>query len=234
MGQVTFLVFWGLVASLFLIKKEKWFWAGVALILTSIKPHIVLLAGIYLVVYMARQRKFQGWAGLAAAIVVGFGILLFLAPDLVNNMMGETSVAAGRWATSTIGGLLSYWDITEAARYLFVLLLPLPFYVAWHPEKFSAEFSVAALTLITLPTTFYGWSYDQTILLIPIAQVFGWLPRSKFKVTLIGFILVALVLNYFQRVLPLNEVYYVWVPLVWWIIFGVTWREVSGLKLQAA
>lgn len=234
MGQVTFLVFWGLVAALFLVKKEKWFWAGTALILTSIKPHIVLLAGIYLVVYMARQRKYQGWAGLAAACIVGAAILLILAPDLINNLMGETSVASGRWATSTIGGLLSYWDITEAARYLFVLLLPLPFYMAMHPERFSVEFSVAALTLITLPTTFYGWSYDQTILLIPIAQVFSWLTGSRYRFGIIVFIATTLAFNYFQRVLPLNEVYYVWVPLVWWIIFGITWRDISGLNKQLA
>lgn len=227
MGQVTFLVFWGLVASLFLIKREKWFWAGAALLLTSIKPHIVLLAGIYLVAYMARQRRLQGWAGLLVSMVLGFAILLVLAPDLISNMMGETSVASGRWATSTIGGLLSYWNITEAARFLFVLLLPLPFYMAMHPEKFSVEFSVALLTLINLPTTFYGWSYDQTILLIPIAQVFSWLTRSKYRAHLAALILVVLAFNYFQRMLPLNEVYYVWVPLAWWMIFGITWREVS-------
>jgi hypothetical protein len=231
MGQVTFLVFWGLVASLYLVKKEKWFWAGAALILTSIKPHIVLLAGIYLVVYMARQRKYQGWAGLAAAIVVGFAILLLLAPDLIYNLMGETSVASGRWATSTIGGILSYWGITEVTRYLFVILLPLPVYMAIHPERFSVELSVALLTLINLPTTFYGWSYDQTILLIPIAQVFSWLTRSKYSLAISVGIIVVMLLNYFQRVLPLNEVYYVWVPLAWWAIFAFAWRNVQNKKL---
>jgi hypothetical protein len=234
MGQVTFLVFWGLVASLFLIKKEQWFWAGAALILTSIKPHIVLLAGIYLVVYMARQHKFQGWAGLATAGVVGSAILLLLAPGLINNLMGETSVATGRWATSTIGGILSYWNITEVARYLFVILLPLPIYMAVHPENFSVEFSVAFLTLITLPTTFYGWSYDQTILLIPIAQVFGWSARSKYSLAITVGIIAVMAVNYFQRVLPLNEVYYVWVPLAWWIIFAVAWRDISLSKKMLA
>ena len=234
MGQVTFLVFWGLVASLFLIKKEQWFWAGAALILTSIKPHIVLLAGIYIVVYMARQRKYQGWVGLATAGLVGFALLLLLAPDLINNLMGETSVAAGRWATSTIGGLLSYWNITEAARYLFLLLLPLPVYMAMRPERFSVEFSVALLTLINLPTTFYGWSYDQTILLIPIAQIFSWLTRSQYRLAITLGIVGVIALNYFQRVLPFNEVYYVWVPLAWWIVFGVAWRDISFSKKTLA
>ena len=232
MGQVTFLVFWGLVACMALIKKEQWFWAGTALILTTIKPHIVVLAVLYLLVYMAYQRQFKGWAGLAAAGIVGLGILLLFRSDLISNLVGETSVASGRWATSTIGGLLSYLEITEAARFLILLFVPIPFYLARHPEKFSMEFSVALLTLITVPTTIFGWSYDQTILLIPIAQVFSWLADSKYRLAMIAFILCVTIANYVQRVLPINEVYYVWFPLLWWIIFGLAWRGSTSFKPQ--
>jgi len=176
---------------------------------------------------MARQRKFQGWTGLLLAGFTCVGILLLLSPSLISHPIGETAVASGRWATSTVGGLLSYFGVTEAARYLIVVFLPLPFLLAIYPKKFSMEFSVALLTLITVPTTFYGWSYDQTILLIPIAQVFSWLSRSKHKLVISTSILVALALNYYQRVLPFNEVYYVWVPLVWWLIFALAWRNIS-------
>ncbi|MGZ9223544.1 MAG: hypothetical protein ACXW4Q_15670, partial [Anaerolineales bacterium] len=207
-----------------------WFWAGAALIMTTIKPHIVVLAVIYIVVYMAGQRKYQGWFGLVAAGVVCMALLLILTPDLVHNLIGETSLSSGRWATSTIGGLLSYWSVTEAARYLILILLPLPFFLAKYPEKFSMEFSIALLTLVTLPTTIYGWSYDQTILLIPIAQVFSWLTRSKYKMVIITCIIAAVALNYFQRVLPLNEVYFVWVPLAWLFIFSITWRSIPRLN----
>ena len=234
MGQVTFLVFWGLVASLFLIKKEQWFWAGAALILTTIKPHIVVLPVLFILVYMTRQRRVQGWVGAILAGLIGLAILLALSPDLIFNPIGETSVAAGRWATSTIGGLLSYLGITEAARYLIALLLPLPFLLAKYSEKYSPEFSVAALTLITVPTTFYGWSYDQTILLIPIAQIFGWLAHSKHRLGIAALIAGAILLNYYQRVLPFNEVYYVWVPLVWGLIFAVTWWTRPALEQSSA
>lgn len=234
MGQVTFLVFWGLVASLFLIKKEQWFWAGAALILTTIKPHIVVLPVLYILVYMIRQRGIRGWVGAIVAGLVGLAILLALSPELIFNPIGETSVAAGRWATSTIGGLLSYLGITEAARYLIALLLPLPFLMATHSNKYSPEFSVAALTLITVPTTFYGWSYDQTILLLPIAQVFSWLAHSKYRVVITACIIGAILLNYFQRILPFNEVYYVWVPLIWGLIFAITWWTRSSLGESSA
>lgn len=230
MGQVTFLVFWGLAACLFLLKRDRWFWAGAALILTTIKPHIVVLPVLYILVYMALQRKVKGWLGVITVGIVGLMILLALSPDLIVNPIGETSVAAGRWATSTIGGVLSYLGITEAARYLIALLLPLPFFLAKHAEKYSPEFSVAVLTLITVPTTFYGWSYDQTILLIPIAQIFSWLAHSKYRLAVTVCIAAAILLNYYQRILPFHEVYYVWVPLVWGLLFAVTWRTGPALR----
>ena len=230
MGQVTFLVFWGLVASLFLMKRDRWFWAGAALLLTTIKPHMVILPVLYILIYMTLHRKVKGWMGAITVGTIGLVVLLALSPDLIFNPIGETSVAAGRWATSTIGGLLSYLGVTEVARYLIVLLLPLPFLMAKHSEKFSLEFSVAVLTLITVPTTFYGWSYDQTILLIPIAQLFAWLAHSKYRLAIAALIAGAIGLNYFQRVLPFNEVFYLWVPLVWGLIFVTAWRTGAALR----
>jgi hypothetical protein len=172
---------------------------------------------------MAYRRKYQGWAGLALAGLAFLAILLSFRSDILMNLLGETAVASGRWATTTIGGLLSYLGITEYGRFLIVLFLPLPFVLARDPRRFSTEFSVALLTLITVPTTIFGWSYDQTILLIPIAQVFGWLDRSKFKAGLVAAIVAVVVLNYVQRTLPFNEVFYVWIPLAWASIFGLAW-----------
>jgi Gpi18-like mannosyltransferase len=64
-GQVTLLVLFGLVASLYLIEQEKYVWAGAALILTSPKPHLVMLVGPYLLLDMAMQQQWRGWVGLA-------------------------------------------------------------------------------------------------------------------------------------------------------------------------
>jgi hypothetical protein len=225
MGQVTFLVFWGLVACLALIKKEQWFWAGAVLILTTIKPHIVILPVLYIMIYMTRERKYSGWAGLLAASVACLAILLIFHTGVLYNLVGETSVASAHWFTTTLGGLFSYLGITEAMRYLILLLLPLPFLLARFPEEAPLEFSVALLTLITVPTTIYGWSYDQTILLIPVAQIFSWLSQAKEKLPIIACIIGVTTLHYLQRVLPLNEVYYVWIPFFWWFIFGMAWRS---------
>jgi hypothetical protein len=37
----------------------------------------------------------------------------------------------------------------------------------------------------------------------------------------------AIVINYYQRLLVINDAYYVWVPLFWWVLFAVVWRDIS-------
>jgi hypothetical protein len=232
MGQVTFLVFWGLVASVWLIKKDRWFWAGAVLVLTTVKPHMVLLPVLYLLIYMTTRRQLLGWVGLISAGVVCLAVLLFFRFNLIFDLLGETSVAQTSWATPTIGGFVSYLGIRYSAHYLILLFIPLPFYLALSGQKYSLEFSVALLTLITVPTTVFGWSYDQTMLLIPIAQVFGWLARSRYKILIIGSVAVAAVINYYQRWILLNEVLYIWIPIFWCIIFYLAWHSLTSTDTQ--
>jgi hypothetical protein len=213
MGQITFLVFSGLVLCLTLVRREQWFWAGCVLILATIKPHLTILSLIYLLAHMAKRRQWQGWIGLALAGIVCLLVLFLFRPDILNDLQGAMVVGSVPWATSTIGGLLSFLGFSDLPRYLIFLFLPLPFFLLKYSDAFRIELSVALLTLITIPTTFFGWSYDQTFLLIPIAQIFGWLPRSRYKLPTSVAIACATAINYYQRMLVINDTYYVWVPL---------------------
>jgi hypothetical protein len=226
MGQIAFLVLLGLTASIYFIKKGDWFWAGAALILTTIKPHLVILAVIYLIIHMAQERQFKGWAGLLTAGLACLGLLFLFRPAWINDLVGLSSIAPVNWATPTIGGMLSSMRITESARYLIFLALPLPFVLAWQRQKFPMEFSVALLTLITIPVTFFGWNYDQCMLLIPIALIFSWLAeinKRPFKVIIISLIILSVAINFYLRSQSVNDVFYVWFPLFWWFVFFLTW-----------
>jgi hypothetical protein len=229
-GQVTFLVFFGLVACLMLIKKEQWFWAGAVLILVTIKPHLVILSVIYLLLYMAQRRRYSGWVGLLVAGVTCALILFIFRSSWIQDLMGELKISPVHWLTPTIGGLLSYFGMPDIARYMIVLLLPLPFILLRYKAVIRLELAVALLTLITVPTTFFGWSFDQVILLIPIAQVFGWLSLSKDK-TINAWFVFAIVLGlagvFLQRFFNPNDVFYLWFPLFWWLLFGLKWRHFS-------
>lgn len=225
-GQVTFLVFLGLVACMALIKKEQWFWAGAVLILTTIKPHMVVLPVLYLLMHMAQRHQYKGWGGLITAGMVCMVILFAFRPQWAFDFFGEMSIVPVNLITPTIGGLLKYYGLSEIGRYTIILLLPLPFIFAKYESAIKMELAMALLTLINVPTTFYGWSFDQVVLLIPIAQVFGWMSLSTHKtinIWMITAIVLSLATIYFQRLLNLNDFYYFWVPLFWWFIFGLTW-----------
>jgi hypothetical protein len=224
MGQVTLLVLLGLASSMILIKKGHWFWAGAALILTSVKPQIAFLAAPYLLILMVYRRKWQGWLGMLAAGGACMGALFVFRPNWVADTWGLTSMVPNNWATPTIGGLLSYWRVTDAARYLIVVFLPLAWVLARPQSAIRMESAVALLTVITVPTSFFGWGYDQSILLIPIVQLFGWiLLASNRLVKIMGMlaILGCFLFIWIQRVARVNEIYYFWVPVIIGIVYGI-------------
>jgi hypothetical protein len=144
-------------------------------------------------------------------------------PQWWRDFLGLLPIAPVNWASPTIGGLLSFMGVTEVMRYLVIALLPVAWFLARPQATVAMETSVALLTLITIPTTVFGWSYDQSLLLIPLAQWFGWLvssppsPRKSILATLAG---LALAVNWYQRVVGANEVYYVWVPIYWAAIYA--------------
>jgi hypothetical protein len=234
MGQIVSLVFLGLVLSLHWARQERWFLVGVALFLTSIKPQLVILALIYLLARFTKERRLQVWQGLIATGLLSAVILFFLRPEWIVDYLAIQALAPATWATPTIGGLLSFFQITENARYLILLLLPLPMFVAFYSSKLPLETTVAGLTLITIPLTFFGWSYDQIMLLLPIAQMFAWLAllkNGKLNTLFTSLTVLFLSVNYYQRLQNGNEVFYVWIPIFWALLYGLVNVVVSRSPL---
>lgn len=174
-GQITFLVLFGLTTALFFIKREQWFWAGVMLIFTTIKPHLVMLAVPYLLLYMAVQRKWRGWLGLLTAGGACLAILFAFRPAWIADFNLLLHHPPTNWLTPTLGGIMKLYGLGNGGQYLgFIFLLLLPILLK-RPAPLTVESAVSILTLITVPTTFFGWSFDQSILLAPIAQIVAWL-----------------------------------------------------------
>lgn len=234
-GQVTFLVLFGLAASLFLMKREQWFLAGVALILTTPKPHLVMLALPYLMLYMALQRRWSWWLGLGTAGVVCALLLFALRPTWIVDYSAYLSIPPTNWATPTLGGVLKSHGVGEWVQYAgFGFLVMLPFFLQ-RPDVFSPESVVGLLTLVTIPNTFFGWSYDQSLLLLPIAQIMYWLsaPKSSLIGRLVVSVLIAIVLvaSTGHRVVAKSEIEFFWIPLSWAGIYALTWAMTGGLRL---
>ncbi len=224
-GQVTFLCVFGVAASMFLIKCERWFWAGAVLVLASVKPHMVMLVGPYLMFYMALRRKWAGWLGLGVAGIACLVILCILRPSWIIDFSALLDAPPIDWATPTIGGFLALYGVGPWLRYAGIgFLLLLPFFLC-RPKPVSLETAVSVLILLTIPTTFFGWSYDQSLLLVPIAQIVGWLFGPVRSVVgrwmVIAAMVVTMVVNMAQRVAGTSDVYFFWVPLAWGAIYAL-------------
>jgi hypothetical protein len=131
------------------------------------------------------------------------------------------------WATPTIGGFLQTRGIGPWVQYIGLgLLALLPLFLS-HPERYSPESVTGLLTLVTIPVTFFGWTYDQSLLLLPLAQIIYWMSApgvSHRKRWVVG-ALAAVILagSMVQRVFATSEVEYFWVPLAWVGIYALAW-----------
>jgi hypothetical protein len=107
---------------------------------------------------------------------------------------------------------------------LFVFMLPLAWLFARKQSAVNLETAVALSTVITVPATFYGWSYDQSILLIPMAQIISWLllpSHPTLRIAVIAAVLFSILLNWIQRIVNTGEVYYFWIPIFWAGVYGI-------------
>lgn len=101
------------------------------------------------------------------------GILFILRPSWVVDFSSLLDAPPIDWATPTTGGFLSLYSVGPWARYIgvvFLLLLPV---LSFREKPVSLETAASVLILVTIPTTFFSWSCDQSPLLVPVAQIVG-------------------------------------------------------------
>lgn len=76
-GQVNSLTLLGLALFLFFERKGKEFWAGISLVLTLVKPHLVVLTLPTLILYLVWHKKWRALSGFGLALVL-VSLFLFL------------------------------------------------------------------------------------------------------------------------------------------------------------
>ena len=224
-GQVTLLVLLGLVGAVYLIKHDRWFWAGAFLCLTSVKPHLVTLTVPYLIAYAIIRKEWRFVWGLLSTSVFCVLTLFALRPEWIQDYSAYFSNPPSNWLTPTLGGLLQQVGISGWPQYAgLTLLVLLPRFLG-RPSPRSLESTVSLLTLITIPTTFFGWSFDQVMLLIPMAEIFSWILTSGHPILVrIGASLASIgviVVSYVLRSVTHNDIHFIWIPILWVGIYAL-------------
>ncbi|HEX6350445.1 MAG TPA: glycosyltransferase family 87 protein [Candidatus Dormibacteraeota bacterium] len=167
LGQATVIVAFAVAAGWRLCRSGRDGWAGVALSLMAVKPHLAVLVPICLLV-SGRPRAFLTWLGISAGLallsVVSVGVdgtLLYLrqvqAPqpytDVAEILYGQLGAGAlahlGQLAGAALA-VVAAWRQRDRGPHVAVAAGVLGSYLLasyWHPQDFLPLTAVAAVQL---------------------------------------------------------------------------------------
>lgn len=220
MGQVNTLVFMGLAGFLFFTKRDQLFVAGLCLVLTLVKPHLVYLTLPVIFLHLLwTRRDYRVLAGLMVAIVALTAVVFALRPSFLTDYtqtVSQGSLLA--WETPTLGGILAYAFGWQWAKLMGIVILPLTVWLWWHYRKrFDLALWVQGTVLISVITAPFGWSYDVIVLLLPLLQIFIWIVEGRYnRLEAVGWTALLIAINLgaiYQRTFNISELQAYWLPI---------------------
>jgi hypothetical protein len=219
-GQINTLEVLGLALFLHFIRTDRRYFAGGSLVLTTIKPHLVILTLPILLLDLLRRKEWKVLTGFVIALGFCILVLFVIYPSWpqsfwtvvtsgmntvretpnINGLLvlvGEYTIGKLIWLIALLGGVL--WWLKDGQD--------------WDRRTFI-DLSVT-LGLIVSPI---GWSYDQIMLVYPILSMLAWIAKGELSkpssLTILPLLIVANLISYRQRVYVLSDVWFFWVPMV--------------------
>ena len=231
-GQITSLVLFGLAGFLFYDQRRKQFASGVALALTTVKPHLVYVTLPLLLLELARQRRWRSFAGFLAPLLLGTLLVFLLRPTFVPEYI--KSIGSGsltRVTVPTITFVLTYVSGLSFLRFTGLLIIPV-FIGAWYYRQRYNPIEMKDLVIVTLITSFLftpvAWSFDAIILIIPLTRVAAWAVEGTIgRLSAVAMLIIFITANaiaLYQRSLQVPDWNFFWFPTVmaglyfwgWW------------------
>jgi hypothetical protein len=219
-GQVNILLVAGLAGFIYFWYQDRPWLAGMSLVFTLVKPHLVYLALPLILLELGLRRQWRAWAGFVAFLVVLTVVAFWLRPSFVADY-GQSVAGAGllQWQTPTLGGALAALFGWHWAKAMGLFLLPVAIYLWWRGRERTTMADLVDVTLIvSIITAPFGWSYDYVVLLLPLLRLAVWLVEGEIE-RLVALVLVASYMagigySYYQRIFTAGELYFFWMPLL--------------------
>ncbi|MCS7247379.1 MAG: glycosyltransferase 87 family protein [Anaerolineales bacterium] len=236
-GQVNTLVLLGLALFLYFRRTQNDLPAGASLVLTLVKPHLVVLTLPILLLSLAWHRRWQALVGFLLSLAFLGGLLFVLHPGWVISFGEVIQSGLGSFRlTPSLAGLLVYLGFESLGKWLWLGGLVLVFLVWWKYRGVDERTLLSATLLLGLSLTPFGWSYDQIVLLLPGLAIAQWTVQGEFTPPWKRFFAAGLVLinglAYYQRIVAQNDLWFFWMPLALFGVYGIGWVKLARLRVM--
>ncbi|WP_376790004.1 glycosyltransferase 87 family protein [Thermoflexus sp.] len=229
-GQIGWLILLGLVGLAAALERRSPIGAGLALLPLLLKPHLVYLVLLIFLFWAWRSHLWLSLAIFALGLGAATAFAWLLNPHILANYLDALRhYAPLGWATPTTGSLLRILLLillrSDQAILSFLPAIPGAIWATrrWltHRERWSWIEELPRLTLISILTAPYGWSFDWVLLIWPLLQISAKLAQARTKLLIVfvlGYVLIDLLgfLTYIFVPYALGDFAQIWMP---WILF---------------
>jgi len=230
-GQVNTLVVLGLALFLFFSELRRDYAAGASLVLTTIKPHLVILTLPLLLMDIMRRKQWRVFAGFTGALA-GCALILFVfysAWPISFWRLVTLGMDTAR-ETPTISGLFVLAGDRIWGKWIWVVGLFVAVAVWWKRGKTWDRRALIDVSILAgMMIAPVGWSYDQVMLLFPLLRVLEWVVNGslvrKDAIAVALVLVIADAITFYERILTPSEVWYFWVPLVVAVVYVFAWQR---------
>lgn len=233
-GQTGTLVLMGLAGFLYFEKLRKYFLAGALAALITIKPHLVYLFWPALLFWTIHRKNWNVLLSCSLTLLAASVVTAIINPQTFqyyfNNVRYHSPLM---WATPTIGGYLRYYILGVDQfwpQYVGPVIGMIFFIYYWIKEKLAWSWrkNTPALVFASTITSYYGWTYDQVVLLVAVIK--AWVQLLPMGKSAWPFISTFFFIQFMNLILHryLDEFWFIWfapVMLVWYWAVGKTIRQ---------
>jgi hypothetical protein len=239
-GQITPWVLLGIVGLwLYFEGKINIWWAGACLVLISLKPQLFYLLWPTLVLWVISQRRWKLF--ITGAII---GIMVLSTIFLINHQIFSQYITAiqeypyDQWATPTIGSYLRFFWL--GVDKFWVQYLPACFAILWlafhylkHKRTWVWRDQLPVLSLVSLLTSPYAWTYDQIIIVPTILVATHWLIGfNKTRIIAAIFVYIAINLGNLLLHTRYDEFWFIWLAPAYtlWYFIVLTQKQKVAMR----
>lgn len=239
-GQIGPVLLLGLVGFIYFEKRQKWWLAGASAALTTIKPHLLYLFLLAILVWCWRQKNWKVLAGMTLAVCVALSVSWAFNPSLVSQYLyAATHYPPSSYASAALGTVLR--SLLGENKFWLQFVAPLIgsawLLVYWWGRRTTWNWAeqISIVLLVSIATTAYGWTFDQSVLLIPMILVGVWCSQGGWSIRVALLYLPYLVINLLMLILKVYQNAYWWLGLGFflWYLWAQGWFAKKNIFIQS-